>query len=227
MDPARNGGERGEVSVKGISEGRRLGRPAGLAPGAEGDFPADIEIRYSMGRGDSGVYTYCTLEHLPEYPAGAIGEARYCAKLAAMFDWMSVDPKRNKYYPRELPGEDKYVYTAVQSENRAYGWSSTTKDIGWWIVNPTIEYLSGGPTKVEFLCHRDTTPVQAPCVLNYWRSSHYGGAVLPVAAGEKWAKVVGPFFIYVNSDGDSQTLWRDALAQADKEAKKWPYDWVN
>ena len=47
-----------------------------------------------------------------------------------------------------------------------------------------MEYISGGPTKVEFLGHRDTNSVAAPCVLNYWRSSHYGGALVDLAAGE-------------------------------------------
>lgn len=226
MDPQTNGGERGEVSIMAISGGRRMGHPAGLPAGAEGDFPADIEIRYALGRGESGIYTYSILDHKSEYPAGSIGEARYCAKLADIFDWLSVDSKRNKYYPREEPGEDKYVYTAVQSENLAYGWSSTTKKIGWWLINPTIEYLSGGPTKVEFLCHRDTTPVQAPCVLNYWRSSHYGGAVVDVAQGESWVKIIGPFYLYLNSGGSPMDLWKDALAQAKTQAVQWPFSWV-
>jgi rhamnogalacturonan endolyase len=225
IDPKTNKGDRAEVSVKGISGGKKMGHPAG--GGADGDFPADIEIRCSLGRGEAGVYTYCIFEHQPDYPAGSIGEARFCAKLASMFDWLSVDAKRNKYYPHEPPGEDKYVYTAVQSENLAYGWSSTTKNIGFWIINPTIEYLSGGPTKVEFLCHRDTTPVQAPCVLNYWRSSHYGGAGVSVAQGEHWTKVVGPFMLYVNSGGDAASLWNDAKQQAEKQKQRWPFDWVN
>jgi rhamnogalacturonan endolyase len=225
IDPKTNDGDRGEVSVKGISGGKKMGHPAGS--GADGDFPADIEIRWCLGSGDSGIYTYCTFTHQPDYPAGSIGEARFCAKLASMYDWISVDAKRNKYYPRELRGEDKYVYTADQSENRAYGWSSTTKKVGWWIVNPTIEYLSGGPTKIEFLCHHDTTQVEAPCVLNYWRSSHYGGAYVNVAKGEQWTKVVGPFFLYCNSGGDAMALWDDACAMAETEARLWPYYWVN
>jgi rhamnogalacturonan endolyase len=226
IDPRTNGGARGEVSVKAVSGGRRLGRPAGLAAGAEGDFAADIEIRYAVGRGESGAYTYSILKHRPEYPAGSIGEARYCAKLAETYDWLSVDPKRNKYYPHEEAGEDKYVYTAVQSQNLAYGWSSTRQKIGWWLINPTIEYLSGGPTKVEFLCHRDTTQVQAPCVLNYWRSSHYGGAAVDVAEGESWTKVIGPFYLYMNSGKDPMDLWKDALAQAKVQAARWPFNWV-
>ena len=64
IDPTRNGGERAEVSVKGISGGIKMGHGPGAA--ADGDFPADIEIRYTLGRGDSGVYTYCIFDHRPE-----------------------------------------------------------------------------------------------------------------------------------------------------------------
>ncbi len=214
------------MSVKAISGGHLMGHPAGLAAGAEGDFPADIEIRYTLGRGDSGIYTSCTLDHLPEYPAGSIGESRYVAKLAAMYDWISIDAQRNKLYASEPPTEDKYVYTAVQSDNLAYGWGSTTKNTGFYIINPTIEYLSGGPTKPEFLCHRDTTQVAAPCVLNYWRSSHYGGAVAAVVAGERWTKTIGPFMLYVNTGPDPISTWKDALVQSQKETAKWPYEWA-
>jgi rhamnogalacturonan endolyase len=201
----------------------------GHGPGAaaDGDFPADIEIRYTLGRGDPGIYTYCIFEHLPEYPAATMTEARFAVKLADFFDWMSIDQYRNKYYPRELPGEDKYVYTAIQSENRAYGFSSTTRKIGFYFINPSIEYLSGGPTKPEFLTHRDTTQVQAPVVLNYWRSSHYGGANVTVAAGEAWTKVIGPFMLYINEGADPMAMWREAKTRADVETNKWPYAWAN
>ncbi len=224
IDPDDNGGLRGEVSVKGISGGRRMGRGPGAGP--NGDFPADIEIRYALGRDDSGIYTYCTFEHLPSYPAAAMTEARFCAKLAEAFDWMTLSANRSKHFPAELRDGDKYVHTAVQFEHPVYGWSSTTRNVGFWLINPSMEYLSGGPTKVEFLCHRDTTPVAAPCVLNYWRSSHYGGAVVAVGEEERWTKVIGPFFLYLNSGADPQTMWEDAQAQSDKETAKWPYDWV-
>src|SRR5262245_14457767 len=224
IDPRSNGGARGEVSVQGISGGARMGHGPGAAAG--GDFSADIEIRYSLGRDDSGVYTYCSFEHPPNYPAASMTEARYCAKLAEAFDWMTLDAKRNRHFPADLREGDKYIYTAVQYDHPVYGWSSTTKNVGFWLINPSVEYLSGGPTKVEFLCHRDTTRVAAACVLNYWRSSHYGGAVVAVGAGERWAKVVGPFFLYANSCPDPQAMWRDAQAQSAKEAAKWPYDWV-
>ncbi len=58
IDPAKNGGARAEISVKGVTGGQ-----VGLSPGspgapATGTFNMDIEIRYALGKGDSGIYTY-------------------------------------------------------------------------------------------------------------------------------------------------------------------------
>jgi rhamnogalacturonan endolyase len=222
IDPKSNSGDRAEVSIKGISGGA----PMGAGPG--GSFISDIEIRYAMGRDDSGVYTYSIFEHQPGYPASTLGEARFCVKLNAGFDWMSISEKQNHLYAKETgPHEDKYDFTVNQFENPAFGWSSTAKKVGVYILNPTVEYLSGGPTKVEFQGHRDTNQVAAPCILNYWRSSHYGGAMVDVAADEHWTKVIGPFLIYCNSEGDPQTLFKDAREHCAKESAKWPYEWVS
>ena len=53
VDPAQNGGERAEVSVKGIYQGTALGQGPG------GSVAADIEIRYALERGGVGpVYVF-------------------------------------------------------------------------------------------------------------------------------------------------------------------------
>lgn len=225
INPARNRRMRAEVSVKGYSKGRKMG----TGPGAtqDGQFASDVEIRYAVEEGSAKVYTYCIFTHPDNYPATAIGEARFCAKLAPMFDWMSVDKSVDFHYPKEHFAGDKYVYTAVQSANPAFGWSSTTEDIGCFLLNPSMEYMSGGPTKVEFMGHRDTNEAAAPCILNYWRSSHYGGATVQVEQGEFWEKVIGPFVLYLNEGGDHEALYADARAEAAREAKKWPYAWVD
>ena len=252
IDPKTNDGARAEVSIKGISGGQRMGSGPG------GSTIADIEIRYSLGRGESGLYTYSIFDHPAAYPPTSVGEARYCAKLSdAVFDWMSVDANRNqmaitaedwnrgtvlnmKEVRRMNTGafkghaEHKYDYTAGQFDTPAFGWSSTKKHVGLFFINPTIEYLSGGPTKVELCVHRDATFKEGdltapapPCLLNYWRGSHYGGSVCNVAANENWTKVIGPFAIYCNSGETRDAMWKDALAAADKEARAWPYAWVN
>jgi rhamnogalacturonan endolyase len=63
-------------------------------------------------------------------------------------------------------------------------------------------------------------------LLDYWRGTHYGGSVLRIDAGEQWSKVVGPILMYVNAGADPSAMYRDALAQAGREAARWPYDWV-
>ncbi len=226
IDPSDNGGGRAEVSVKGISGGTRA---LGTGPGAnreKGDFFADAEIRYALERGESGVYTYSIFEHKPGYPATSITEARFCMKLNDMFDWMLNDEKRNKLYPKE-DRENKYNYTANQFQNRAFGWASTTEGIGCFLVNPSMEYMSGGPTKVEFLTHRDTNQIAAPCALNYWRSSHYGGAMVSLQEDEHWVKVIGPFMIYCNQGSNPQAIFSDARFKQTAEEAKWPYSWVD
>lgn len=245
INPSSNGGQRGEVSIKATSHGQ----PLGNGPG--GSAVADIEIRYTLGRGESGIYTYSIFDHKPEYPATSIGEARFGAKLnGRVFDYMTVDANRRKVMPKSEDWnkgtemnmkearrlntgiykgqvEHKYDYSAIQFEIPAFGWSSTEHKIGLWFVNPSIEYLSGGATKVELTAHLDGNEGAEPTVLNYWRGSHYGGSSCVIAQGETWTKVIGPFMIYCNAASSHEEMWKDALAQANKEAEAWPYNWVS
>lgn len=251
IDPKTNNGKRGEVSLTGFSDGN----PMGGGPG--GSVIADIEIRYALGRGDSGLYTYSIFTHPTNYPATSIGEARFCLKLNDhLFDWMTVDSNRNlkmlttydwnhgtqlnmKEVRRMNSGiyqgqvEHKYDYSANQFDVRAWGWSSSSNHVGIWLVNPSVEYLSGGPTKFELSSHRDATfntnapnAPAPPTLLNYWRGSHYGGSICNIAQTDAWTKVIGPFLIYCNSGKTPEAMWRNALTEANKQAEAWPFDWV-
>ncbi len=205
-------------------------------------------------------------------------ESRFITFISRDFDWISVDGDRNMltcaprdwgtgvvvhakeqrimsqgYYKNSV--EHKYSYNAVQYKIPAYGWSSTKNHIGIWFIIPTIEFLSGGASKQELVCHFGDNANPTPIILDYWRGTHYaGGAQSNVAAGEDWNKLIGPIFIYCNTlsnpkiasphdlatlaatAGDptvppawkdnGTALWRDALAQAKTETAAWPYDWV-
>jgi rhamnogalacturonan endolyase len=129
--------------------------------------------------------------------------------------------------------EHKYDYSANQFDVRAWGWSSSSNHVGIWLVNPSVEYLSGGPTKFELSSHRDATfntnalnAPAPPTLLNYWRGSHYGGSICNIAQTDAWTKVIGPFLIYCNSGKTPDAMWKNALAQADREANAWPFGWV-
>ncbi len=225
IDPAKNGGERGEVSIKGVTKGDPK---AGLTPGSpgapsSGTVNCDMEVRYALDRGASGIYVYAIFSHPENYGALRMPESRYITKINQAFDWISVDADRNMLQcaPRDWGTgvvvhakeqrilnqgvyknsvEHKYSYNAVQFKIPAYGWSSTKNHVGIWFINPTIEYLSGGAAKQELVCHFGDNGNPDPIILNYWRGTHYGGgATCTVAAGEKWSKVIGPMLIYVNA----------------------------
>jgi len=335
IDPASNGGERAEVSIKGWSEGKNLngtrgsgrpgeqrGRPdaapgagvpaktvagpatdagqdapdaeetaeggaqrsggqesggqeSGGRPGAQVQLPpgvqrnrgtatgrpfggggrgpgliVDMEIRYTLGRGEQGIYTYAIFSHAASYGATQIGESRYGMKLnGGLFDWLSIDQQRNGLMPtgadwdkgtelnfkearRLTTGvkkgqvEHKYDYCADQFDTPAFGWASSKRHVGIYFINPSTEYLSSGPTHFELTGHLDDGDGGDPTLLDYWRGTHYGGSSLPIAEGEVWTKVVGPILIYVPSGGTPDALFADAKRQATIEAAKWPYAWV-
>lgn len=219
IDPADNDGQMAEVSVKGISGGRLMGHGPGTPP--EGDLPVDIEIRYTLSRADQGIYTYCIFEHKPEYDAGDMAEARIAAKLQPFFDHIHIDEARSGPYPLLNEGIDKYVYTALQARHRAYGFTSPEKKLGWFMIIPSAEFLSGGPNKAEFLAHGTN-----PTVLCYWKSSHYGGANITLSKGEEWSRVVGPLLLYVNEGPTSEAMWHNAEKRLRYEETLWPYEWV-
>jgi rhamnogalacturonan endolyase len=250
IDPASVGGERAEVSVKGWSDGKSILGAHPTAAGKENGLIADLEIRYALGRGDHGLYTYAVFTHQPTYPAGPVGESRFGFKLnGKVFDWLSIDDQRNAMMPtgadwdagtdlnmkeaRRLTtgiykgrAEHKYDYSANQSKIPAFGWSSTTQHVGLFLINPSFEYLSSGPLHFELTGHLDDGDGGDPTLLDYWRGTHYGGSVLNFADNEAWTKVVGPIFIYVPTGGTPQALFDDARHQAVIEAARWPYSWV-
>ncbi len=88
--------------------------------------------------------------------------------------------------------EHKYSYSGMQYYTKAYGWSSTKNHVGMSFINPTIEYLSGGPTRLDLDAHFGDNGNPEPIILDYWHTGHYSGASAPIAAGEEWTKVVGP-----------------------------------
>ncbi len=91
IDPATNEGDRAEIAIKGVTGGTVMLSPN--APG--GGTYCDIEIRYSLAHGDSGIYTYAIFSHPASYGAMGVGESRYVAFISQAFDWLSVDADRN------------------------------------------------------------------------------------------------------------------------------------
>jgi rhamnogalacturonan endolyase len=232
IDPARNGGDRAEIACKVSYQGK----------GAE--VPLDMEVRYALGRDDPGIFVSCILEHRATYPAVKLGQGRFALRLNPdIFDFYTVDADRRRVMAtgydvkhgtvlnvkealrlttgvRQGEVEHKYDYSAMLAQLPAYGWSSTKSHVGLWMINPSAEYLNGGPT------HVDTTGHVEAILLTHMQGGHYGGGAILLGKGESWKKFFGPFFIYCNAGPDHDVMWHDALSRAATEQRAWPYAWV-
>jgi rhamnogalacturonan endolyase len=161
----------------------------------------DIEVRYTLERGVSGFYTYAIYSHGANYPAGARAKAasstssirtstgsrwirtatcpcaaaRTCAGVVVHAKEQRI--MSTGIYKNSV--EHKYSYCAEMYKLPAYGWSSIKDHVGIWFINPSNEYIGGGPTRIDLVCHMGAT------MLDYWTSGHYaGGAECNIPAGK-------------------------------------------
>ena len=171
IDPATNGGERAEVSVKGVYNPNPSATAGGRGGGRGG---MDLETRFTLERGTSGFYTYTEYTHHASYPTAGEGESRFILQdLNPTFDWRSVDKDRNQLesnapedhevhakeqsiydsgiYKNSV--EHKYSYNAPMYKLQAWGWSSTKDHIGVYFINPSNEYIMGGPERLDLIDH--------------------------------------------------------------------------
>jgi rhamnogalacturonan endolyase len=241
QDPSTNGGAVAEVDL--------------FSPwnGNTNNAALDVDIHYFLLQGSQGFYASCINSHPASYPDNPGGEFRMVCYTGTIFDWLSVDALRSRLMAPastpwvSVPGapqefqlwtagiyqgqyECKYGYSADYGDINAWGWSSTTDNVGLWMTKPSQEYYSGGPMKRELMCHDNQAGV-GPVLLNMVNGTHYMmGSDGEIQPGETFSKTFGPWLIYVNSvpPGTSNApaaLFAGAQAQAVAEQAAWPYTW--
>ncbi|KAJ4962148.1 hypothetical protein NE237_022087 [Protea cynaroides] len=205
--------------------------------------------KFVMLPGPSGFYTYAIYEHLEGWPDFNMDNTRIAFKLRRdLFHYMAISDQRQRIMPMpedratgeplaypeaviltnpinpELKGEvdDKYQYSCENQDCRVHGWISSDPPVGFWMINPSIEFRTGGPVKQDLTSH------VGPTTLSVFVSLHYSGKDLSMSIrdGEHWKKVFGPVFIYLNSapaEGHVTKLWDDAKQQLLTEVQNWPY----
>uniref|UniRef100_J3N5T6 rhamnogalacturonan endolyase n=1 Tax=Oryza brachyantha TaxID=4533 RepID=J3N5T6_ORYBR len=222
-------------------------------PSLQDSVRLNIDKRFVMLKGSSGFYCYAIFEHLREWPALNISEARLAFKLnTGKFNYMAISDDIQRFMPsatdRDAPrgvplayqeavllvnpkepqfkGEvdDKYEYSLDNKDNKVHGWISSSHP------NPMGFWVitPSNEFKSGGPLKRELTSHVGPTSLTMFLGTHYVGndIVLKIEEGEYWKKVMGPVFIYLNSSpkrGDLQALWEDAKVQAEAEASKWPY----
>ncbi|KZV49773.1 putative rhamnogalacturonate lyase B-like [Dorcoceras hygrometricum] len=213
--------------------------------------PLNFDKRFVMLRGVPGFYTYTVLEKQKGWPAFDIQIARVVFKLDEnKFHYMAMSDERKRFMPMEVDrktgqvleykeavlltnptnpqfkGEvdDKYLYSCDNKDNKVHGWVSTDLGLGVWMITPSIEFKTGGPLKQDLTSH------VGPTMLSIFISPHYAGEDLALKFEEQeyWKKVLGPVFVYLNSDVSAKTnpsvLWDEAKQRMSKEVASWPYD---
>ncbi|CAN1356159.1 Rhamnogalacturonate lyase [Linum perenne] len=203
----------------------------------------------------SGFHSYAIFEKPPGCPAFNLSQTRIFFKLRRdKFHYMAISDGKQRIMPTPedlLPGrgkqlvvpesvllvnpinpdlkgevDDKYQYSMNNEESGVTGWISSGPFIGFWIIFPSHEFRSGGPTKQNLTLHT------GPACLAMFHGMDYIGdeMVAQFEAGEAWTKVVGPIFVYLNSTptiSNAHNLWIDAKRQRLIEEAAWPYDFVS
>ncbi|KAL7143859.1 hypothetical protein ABFS83_08G220200 [Erythranthe nasuta] len=216
--------------------------------------PLNVDKRFVMLRDSPGFYSYTVLERLKGWPVFDLENGRMVFKLDGnMFDYMAMSDVRQRYMPTsedrengekleykeavlltnpsnpDFKGEvdDKYLYSCDNKDNKVHGWVSSNLSLGFWMITPSNEFRSGGPLKQDLTSH------VGPTVLSVFISTHYAGVdlALKFESQEYWKKVLGPVFIYLNSDASAKTnpsvLWSDAKKRMLEEVASWPYSFPN
>jgi rhamnogalacturonan endolyase len=199
-------------------------------------YPFRTETHYYVPRGESGFYVWQRYTHDAQMPAATLGEARFVIKGPpgpSLFTNHVVDAHRLGPYDtspivRKVSDatfllQDGSIYTkydnaAVLGDHFVHG--MTGHGIGLWMINPSNEYINGGPVKQELTVHADNT------LLNMLQGAHFGSGVLNFQRGEEWRKLYGPFLVYVNGGESAEAMYRNALQRVRREQARWPYRWV-
>ncbi|XP_056851740.1 uncharacterized protein LOC130500808 [Raphanus sativus] len=216
-------------------------------------IPLNVDKRYIIRRGVSGVYMYGVVERLKSWPTVTMDQTRIVYKLnATKFDYMAVDDHRQNLMPLEAdrnltdgsaaPLEYKEAVRMVKPKNKLfkgqvddkYLYSMESKDNrlhGWLASEQRVGFWIITASNEFRTCgpvKQELTSHTGPTLLSMFTSTHYAGKEINTtyASGEPWKKMFGPVFVYLNSAPSPDLMWTDAKRQLAAEVKSWPYEFV-
>jgi len=198
-----------------------------------------VDQGYIMRKGVSGLYSYVVLRGSANEVT--VREMRLGYRVDPdLFDYGYVTDQMQGYLPTvavmqevddqaimdaTYPLPDGTIYTKYNwahyiDQDSVHGMMSNGD--GVWAINPSNEYMNGGPMKQELTVHATN---KTPIILQMLQGEHFGSSAQTFGDGDE--KIYGPFFIYVNSGSSHEAMVEDAQAQAGKEKDAWPYSWFS
>ena len=211
--------------------------------------PWDVDVHFVVRRGIPGVYIYTINSHPASYPKLGVGEWRMVWSTPDIrrdfMDTIFIDDLRHwkipspgdasealpaGYAPKEVTKftsglwanrlDCKYMYAASYWQIGCWGFASSDKHLGGFVVLPSKEFFNDGPNKQDLTAAIGTT-------LLHLNMNHYDGTAFFIPAGRDWTKFYGPWLLYFNDKPTAEDCWRDAQDRVNIEAGQWPYTWVN
>jgi len=214
----------------------------------------NAELHYVLRMGDSGLYVFTVWRHGVGDPQAMLEQSRMVLRCDPNIFTRAysstnkvgqmIEPSLLQTSPQimdatyQLPLVSSYTNATGSTEDgfpvyTKYDWCDymenhtveglSSETLGLWMLFGSVEYFNGGPTKANLLLHGSTT---TPLLLWDFHAQHFGGSKIDKAAGELWEKIMGPYFIYVNSGTNASQLWQDAQSMAALEQAAWPYEWM-
>ncbi len=116
----------------------------------------------------------------------------------------------------------KYDWATYLADDTFHGAMNTSHNAGIWALQPSAEYVNGGPMRQDLTVHMDD---RTPVICQYLHSGHFG-VCGKQEIGSDYKKIFGPMAIYINS-GTREEMIADAKRQAEKEKEAWPYTWFS
>jgi alpha-L-rhamnosidase/Polysaccharide lyase family 4, domain III/Polysaccharide lyase family 4, domain II len=203
----------------------------------------DVEMHYVVRAGESGFYNYIVVRNDPANPPGEriLEQVNFCLRAdPEIFRYASIGEEKHGFLPRPQELKDdqkvmdasyrlpdgtidaKYDWAMEETGGRVFGLMGEA--IGLFLVKDSGEALNSGPVARELSVHQTTT---TPVLLRHLVGGHYGrGNIKLTAADGKWAKLAGPWFIYVAEGKSCEDLWAKAQARAEQAVRDWPYQWM-
>jgi rhamnogalacturonan endolyase len=203
----------------------------------------DVEMHYVIRAAESGFYNYIVVRSDPANPPGGRTLEQVNLLVRAdprIFRYATIGDEKHGFLPNpeELKDDEKvmdasyklkdgtidakYDWALEETGGRVFGLMG--EDIGLFIVKDSGEALNSGPVGRELTVHQTTT---TPVLLRHFTAGHYGrGNIKLTAADGKWAKLAGPWFVYVAEGKSREELWAKAKARSAQAVRDWPYQWM-
>ena len=119
----------------------------------------------------------------------------------------------------------KYSWAVSSDKDLVHGAMGTNasagKSVGVFLIQPSHEYLNGGPAHAEIATHQDS---KSTCFLFHGAGTHYN--YHPPVAPLGWRKLIGPAFVRMDGAADAAQLRRGAVDSATELQRRWPYAWM-